>query len=131
MTNKLQMNIKRKYEDEIAIYQLIANINADCFGVADKLMLGPNEMKHLLYWVIGYNKGLITWKKILKFLQLKLYNGEKNNGIYAVKKVLIDKKWIKMDDDLFEIHDVFKFEKDKIVKLNKDIFLKYAETEDQ
>lgn len=109
------MNKAHRFEGEEAIYHMIAYASVMCYGTNDKKMLGPNEMKHYLHWIIGYNKGYRTYKQMIKYISKVMYAGEKNKGIYAVKKMLSDKNWIVVKDDVVIIPKTFIFDKEIVL----------------
>ena len=106
-----------KVKNEIALLHLISDISVSLYPFERASMLGPNEMIHLMYWILGYNKGIRTIKKMIKFLEEKMYDGKKNKGIYAVKDALTKKGWLSFDDDFVIIsNEIFNFENEIILE---------------
>lgn len=114
------MEKKLVVEGEEALLHLINEISLSLYNSNRKSMLGPNESIHLMYWILGYNHGIRTVKKMIKFLQDKLYDGKQNKGIYAVKDALTKKGWLEFDDDfVIMTHKIFNFENN--IRLEKMI----------
>lgn len=106
------MSLEKRFRGESAIYQYISDINAALFNVDEETMLGPKELKHYLYWIVGYNSGIRSYKGIIQFIQERMFEGRKNNVIYTVKRNLLKGHWIKVELGLVDIPEQFKFNGD-------------------